>query len=41
MTTGWVYHDDYLAHDTGPMHPERADRLQAIVRAFDAAGLGR
>ena len=29
--TGLVYHPDYLKHDTGPSHPERPDRLKAIV----------
>jgi len=27
---GQVFHPDYLRHDTGPGHPERADRLRAI-----------
>lgn len=29
--TGFVYGDIYLKHDTGAGHPERADRLAAIV----------
>jgi len=29
--TGLVYHGDYLKHDTGPGHPERAARLEAIM----------
>src|SRR5687768_2235301 len=39
MSVGWVYHDDFLAHDTGPAHPERPDRLRAVARAFEASGL--
>jgi acetoin utilization deacetylase AcuC-like enzyme len=30
-TTGLVYHEDYLKHDTGKFHPERKDRLTAII----------
>jgi acetoin utilization deacetylase AcuC-like enzyme len=30
--TGVVYHDQLLDHDTGPGHPERADRLRAVVK---------
>jgi acetoin utilization deacetylase AcuC-like enzyme len=29
--TGVVYHDLFLDHDTGPGHPERPDRLRAVV----------
>src|SRR3990172_3887280 len=29
--TGLVYHPDYLKHDTGLSHPERPDRLKAII----------
>ncbi len=29
--TGWVYHPDYLLHDTGPGHPEQPERLEAIL----------
>lgn len=29
-------HPSSLAHDTGPGHPERADRVRAILRALDA-----
>ncbi|RKY05194.1 histone deacetylase, partial [Candidatus Poribacteria bacterium] len=29
--TGFVYHEDYLLHDTGRFHPESPDRLRAIV----------
>ena len=30
MQTGYVYHDDYLKHDTG-LHPENGGRLEAIM----------
>jgi len=30
MQTGYVYHDDYLKHDTG-LHPENGGRLTAIM----------
>ncbi len=39
MRPGWVYHVDFLKHDTGLMHPERAARLEAIVSALTNAGL--
>ncbi|MFQ5824997.1 MAG: histone deacetylase [bacterium] len=29
--TGFVYHDDFLKHNTGAGHPERAERLQNLV----------
>jgi acetoin utilization deacetylase AcuC-like enzyme len=29
---GFIYHPDYLKHDTGPNHPERPQRLESIVR---------
>lgn len=32
--TGLYYDDIFLQHDTGFGHPERADRLQAIMKAF-------
>ncbi|QQE11018.1 histone deacetylase [Planctomycetota bacterium] len=31
MRTGFVYDDRFLEHDTGPGHPERPDRLRAII----------
>jgi acetoin utilization deacetylase AcuC-like enzyme len=31
-STGIITHDRFLEHDTGPGHPERPDRLRAIVR---------
>ncbi|MBI1368936.1 MAG: histone deacetylase [Planctomycetes bacterium] len=38
MSVGWFYHDDYLKHDTG-QHPERPERLRAIVEHFEKSGL--
>ena len=32
--TGFVYHPDYLNHDTGYGHPERPDRLRASLAAL-------
>ena len=34
-TTGFVYGDIYLKHDTGVGHPERAERLTAIVSRLE------
>ncbi|MEX0808918.1 MAG: histone deacetylase family protein [Dongiaceae bacterium] len=34
MTTALFTHSACLAHDTGPGHPERIERLQAIVEAL-------
>jgi len=31
LDTGFIYHDIYLQHDTRPGHPERPQRLTAIV----------
>lgn len=31
--TGFFYHPDFLLHDTGPGHPERKERLEAVVEA--------
>lgn len=39
MSTGFIYHDRFLDHDTGQGHPERPDRLRALVRGLDDAGL--
>jgi len=35
MTTGLVYHSDYLKHNTG-QHPERASRVEVIVQALQS-----
>ena len=37
--TGLLYDPRYLLHDTGPYHPECAERLQAIYRGLEEAGL--
>lgn len=37
--TGLLYDNRYLLHDTGPFHPESADRLLAIFKGVQAAGL--
>ena len=33
MKTLIIHHDDCLRHDTGPQHPERPDRVSAVLRA--------
>jgi acetoin utilization deacetylase AcuC-like enzyme len=35
MSTLLFTHEDCLAHDTSPGHPERADRLRAILKALE------
>ena len=35
MTTLLVSHPSFLEHDTGPYHPERPDRLRAILTALE------
>jgi len=35
MTTLLVSHPSFLEHDTGPYHPERPDRLRAILSALE------
>ncbi len=37
--TGYLHDNRYLLHDTGPYHPEVADRLIAIYDGIKAAGL--
>ena len=39
MRVGWVYHDDFLRHDTGRDHPEHAERLAAVVEDLTNAGM--
>ncbi|MCC6240757.1 MAG: histone deacetylase [Phycisphaerales bacterium] len=38
-TTGFCTHPAMIEHDTGPHHPERPDRLRAVLRAVRLAGL--
>jgi acetoin utilization deacetylase AcuC-like enzyme len=38
---GLVLHPDYLAHQTGLSHPERPERVAAIMEHLDASGLSR
>ena len=40
MTTLLVSHPSFLEHDTGPYHPERPDRLRAILAALDHPAFG-
>jgi acetoin utilization deacetylase AcuC-like enzyme len=35
MTTLLITHDDCLAHDTGAYHPEKPDRLRAVLKAME------
>lgn len=37
--TALYYHDSFLAHDTGPGHPENAGRLRAIMKMLQNEGL--
>ena len=37
-TTGLVYHEDYLKHDTGT-HPESAERLVSIMQKLEGTGI--
>ncbi len=39
VPTGLVYHPDYLLHDPGALHPERPERLRAIVAHLQAVSL--
>jgi acetoin utilization deacetylase AcuC-like enzyme len=39
MAVGWLYHRDFLLHDTGADHPERPERLGAIIEGLTTAGL--
>ena len=34
---GFVYHPDYLKHDTGMQNPERPERLQACIKALQTS----
>ena len=37
--TGFLYDERYLLHDTGLNHPEKPERLKAIYRGIEDAGL--
>ena len=37
--TGYLHDNRYLLHDTGPYHPEMAERLTAVYDGIKAAGL--
>jgi len=37
MSTLLISHPAFLAHDTGPHHPERPERLRAVMAALDDA----
>ncbi len=39
MKVVFAYHPEMLEHDTGPYHPERPDRLRAIVEHLHTTGL--
>jgi len=39
MPTGLIYHQQFLHHDTGPGHPERPHRLQAILALLEQTSL--
>jgi acetoin utilization deacetylase AcuC-like enzyme len=39
MATLLISHPAFLEHDTGPHHPERPDRLRAVLAALDAVQL--
>jgi len=38
-TVSFIGHPDYQAHDTGPGHPERPDRLRAIHARLSESGI--
>ena len=38
MNVGYVYHEDYLKHETGP-HPENPGRLTAIMNGLKQSGM--
>ena len=39
VKTGFVFHEDFLLHDTGAGHPERADRLKSIIKNLTTTNL--
>ena len=36
--TGFIYHDRFLEHNTGPGHPERAERLRSMTNYLKETG---
>ena len=40
MTTGFVYHPQYMKHLTGMGHPECPERLPAILDALEESAIG-
>lgn len=38
MTAGFITHPDYLKHDPGPGHPERPDRIPAVLDRIETCG---
>ena len=41
MATLLISHPSFLEHDTGPYHPERPDRLRAVLAALGKPGFRR
>lgn len=39
LSTGFVYHTDYLKHDVGQYHPENKGRLLSLVEHLESKGL--
>jgi acetoin utilization deacetylase AcuC-like enzyme len=39
LPTGFVYHPDYLKHNSGPNHPENQERLLSLVEYLENKGL--
>ena len=37
--TGFVYHEHFLDHKTGPGHPERPERVRAVAAHMQKSGL--
>jgi len=41
MSTGIIWDERYLLHDTGPAHPERPERLRAIDQMLQNSEIGK
>ena len=39
MSTAFLFHEAFLQHDSGPFHPENANRLTAIINGLKQNGL--